>query len=196
MKLIIKQRGKKGIRLWFPNRILFSKVAYRAFCRSMVKSHEKMEAREADPQNPDGLKWQEESQEANKTSEEVKARVNRQVRIRIIKTMEASGIRETIREEVREAVDADGIRETIRKEVRKSVRDGVASRKMEWKRELEDTRKRSARQGFDFGSFLADLPDEKIKDVMGVFRRMRKDHPGVPLIDVQSADGDRVLIKL
>lgn len=149
MKLIVKQKGKRGIRLWFPNRLLFSKTAFKIFRRSAAGTREKMEnqlpedgqlVEEEEILTP-GLKWAMELKEHKKA-------------------LEASG--------------ADDIEDSIREEIVESDHG----------------------QGFDFQAFMASLPDEKVDQVMRIFRNMRKDHPGVPLVDVHSSDGDRVLIQL
>jgi hypothetical protein len=49
---------------------------------------------------------------------------------------------------------------------------------------------------FSYKGFLGHLPEDKMKDAMRIFRQMRKDFPGVPLVDVQSSDGTYVLVEL
>ncbi|HPX93779.1 MAG TPA: hypothetical protein PK646_05915 [Bacillota bacterium] len=197
MKLIIKQQGKRGIRLWFPNRMIFSKMAFKIYKRSLAKDRRKAESGEIKSDKLDdfdspAVKKQDQMGAAG----EVEKTVSREIRTHVIETIDADGIKETVRQEVREAVDANGIRETIRKEIRESIRDGNPSRRMEWRREVIDTKKEASEKSSGFEQFISGLPDEKIGEVMKIFRRMKKDYPGVPLVDVRSSEGDRVLIQL
>ncbi|NLB50651.1 MAG: hypothetical protein GX809_03605 [Clostridiaceae bacterium] len=196
MKLIIKQEGKRGIRLWFPNRLIFSKTAFKIFKRSLAKNRRKAESEAIKPDSLEGFDLPAAGQQDQETAEEAEKTISRQIRSHVIETVDAQGIKETIRQEVREAVDANGIKETIRKEIRESIRNGTPSRSMEWKREVIDTRRKASEQSSSFEQLISGLPDEKIGEVMKIFRRMRKDHPGVPLVDVRSSEGDRVLIQL
>ncbi len=196
MKLIIKQEGKRGIRFWFPTRLIFSKTAFKIYRRSMAKNRRKAESGEINPDSLEGFELPSAGKQDQGIAGEVENTVSRQVRTHVIETIDANGIKETIRQEVKEAVDANGIKETIRKEVRESIRNGAPSRTMEWKREVIDTRRKASGQSSGFEQFISGLPDKKIGEVMRIFRRMRKDHPGVPLVDVRSSDGDRVLIQL
>lgn len=142
MKLIVKQKGRRGIRLWFPTRLIFSRTAFKIFRRSLAKS-QKM------PETP---------AHALEDAEE------------------DLDYRQLLMEEETAA-------QTAGTEPADTMVEGVGER--------EETGK-----GFDFGTFMAELPDEQVDQVLGLFRRMKKDHPGVPLVEVQSADGDRVLIQL
>jgi hypothetical protein len=196
MKLIIKQEGKRGIRLWFPNRLIFSKTAFKIFKRSLAKNRRKVENEEIKPDSLEGFDLPAAGQQDQDNAEEAEKTISRQIRSHVIETVDAQGIKETIRQEVREAVDANGIKETIRKEIRESIRNGAPSRSMEWRREVIDTKRKASEQSSGFDQLISGLPDEKIGEVMKIFRRMRKDHPGVPLVDVRSSEGDRVLIQL
>lgn len=123
MRIIIKEKGKRGIRLWFPTRIIFSNTAARILSRKTRKA-----ARGAD-------------------------------------TGEEAGVKDLIREAMEEDwnfVDEEAF-------------DG---------------------HPFSGGNFLANLPEDKMKEAMRLLRRMKIDHPGVPLVDVESSDGERVLIHL
>lgn len=135
MKLIIKQKGKIGIRLWLPNRLLFSKTSFNIFRRSLAKSEEMPEIPSPDAEDQE----------------------------------EVLDYRQLLAEE--------------------SSGQGAGS-------ELAEVEEEDSGKGFDFQAFMANLPDEKVDQVIGIIRNMKKDHPGVPLVDVHSADGDRVLIQL
>ena len=137
MKLIIKQEGKRGIRFWFPTRLIFSKTAFKVFRRSLEKSAE-MENSQA----PESEDWEEVT-------------------------------------DYRQLLD-DGVDEETPMALECEEKDAAAE---------------NSRGGFDFEAFMANLPDEKIDQILKIFHRMRKDHPGVPLVDVRSAEGDRVLIQ-
>ena len=123
MKIIIKEEGKKGIRLWLPNRMIFSTTAAKIFARKAREARKKMEIEE-----------------------------------------------EAIHDLIPETVDCQET-ETM---------DEAASGKS---------------YGFK-DHYLANLPEDKLKEAMKIMRRMKKDHPGVPLVDVEAADGTRVLIQL
>ncbi|NLB27841.1 MAG: hypothetical protein GX819_02695 [Clostridiaceae bacterium] len=179
MKLIIKQEGKRGIRFWFPTRLIFSKTAFKIYRRSMAKNRRKAESGEINPDSLEGFELPSAGKQDQGIAGEVENTDSRQAWTHVIET-----------------IDANGIKETIRKEVRESIRNGAPSRTMEWKREVIDTRRKASGQSSGFEQFISGLPDKKIGEVMRIFRRMRKDHPGVPLVDVRSSDGDRVLIQL
>lgn len=110
MKIIIKEKGKGAIRLWFPNALIFSNVAAKIATRQLKK----------------------------KVSEN------------------------------------DG--------------EGITSIEIECERKEDKT--------FSYKSFVGNIPEDKIKDAMRIFRNMRKDFPGIPLIEVHAADGTRVLVKI
>ena len=110
MKIIIKEKGKGAIRLWFPNALIFSNVAAKIATRQLKK----------------------------KVSEN------------------------------------DG--------------EGITSIEIECERKEDKT--------FSYKSFVGNIPEDKIKDAMRIFRNMRKDFPGIPLIEVHAADGTRVLVKM
>lgn len=44
--------------------------------------------------------------------------------------------------------------------------------------------------------FLGNVSERNLEDALSALKMMRKYHPGVPLVDIETADGDRVLIKL
>ncbi|NLA82409.1 MAG: hypothetical protein GX849_06250, partial [Clostridiaceae bacterium] len=45
-------------------------------------------------------------------------------------------------------------------------------------------------------NFFANIPVDKLNEAMVILRQMKKNHPGVPLLDVLAADGTKVLIQL
>ncbi len=149
MKLIVKQKGKRGIRLWFPNRLLFSKTALKIFRRSLADRLEKEEVLQ------DGQDTLEDSQE-----------------IMTPGLKWATDLKE--HKKAMEGKDPEEIKELIRHEVKSMDRHS----------------------GFDFNSFMANLPDEKLNELKDLLCNMKKDHPGLPLVDVHAADGTRVLIQL
>ena len=124
MRIIIKEKGKRGIRLWFPTRMIFSNTAARILSRKTRKA-----ARGADERGKNGL---------------------------------GDLIREAMEGEDWNFVDEEAF-------------DG---------------------HPFSGGNFWANVPEDKMKEAMRLLRRMKIDHPGVPLVDVESSDGERVLIHL
>lgn len=95
--------------------------------------------------------------------------------------------RKAIRDRIKADTGLEGLGDRIRQEVHGSLEKGLE--------DLPDKEKDLARPAFDLGDLFSKLPADKAREAMRVLRKMKKTHPGVPLVDVVTADGDRVLIK-
>lgn len=145
MKIMIKVSGKVGIRLWLPNRLVFSNTAARLMARSAEDEDER----------------------------DKEACVKRK--------------RKAIRDKIKADSGLGDLGDRIRKEVHESLEKELE--------DLPDKEKDLAQPSFDLGDLFSKLPEDKAREAMRVLRKMKKTHPGVPLVDVVTADGDRVLIK-
>ncbi len=122
MRIIIKTKGKIGIRLWLPNRMILSKTVAKMLVR---------QAREAS------------------------------------------------QEETEEEVYQDLVLEDLDLE------------------DLDPMEEDFCEDDPNCGSnFFANIPVDKLNEAMIILRQMKKNHPGVPLLDVLAADGTKVLIQL
>lgn len=48
----------------------------------------------------------------------------------------------------------------------------------------------------DIGRLNHLVPEEKLDDALKALRNMKRNHPGIPLVEAKSADGDYVLISM
>lgn len=100
------------------------------------------------------------------------------------KDLDKDGLRKQILDEI----NPEEIRESIRMEIHEDLEEELDS--------LPDEEREKAERLFSKGSFFPDIPPEAAVEAVRILRKMKKDHPGVPLVDVQAADGTEVLIKL
>ncbi|HZK28948.1 MAG TPA: hypothetical protein VFD19_01880 [Clostridia bacterium] len=218
MKIIIKEKGKKwGIRLWFPTWMLFSKTSARLVMRSMNRSAKKTETIASkvkenvlEEVNRERIK-ETILKEVDKTISA--GTIASKVKENVLDEVNSERIRGTIRAKVSQAIrgelvdktieptDEDSVGQCLDEDPEKTVElveeDPVSECASE-KREKTKNKKPwdKSKSSFPFGQMLTNLPEEKVFEAMRILRGMRKNHPGVPLVDVRSANGDRVLIKL
>lgn len=101
---------------------------------------------------------------------------------------EENADKDSLREQILDEINPEEIRESIRKEIREDLREELDC--------LPDEESEKTERLFSKGSFFPDIPPDAAVEAVRILRQMKKDHPGVPLVDVQAADGTEVLIKL
>ena len=213
MKIIIKPNEQRfAIRLWFPTRMLFSKTTARIVIRSMKRSAKQTETivskvKENVLEDVDTVRIADTIRTevdnaisaeiiANKVKEDIlnkvnSARINETIRAKVDKA-----IGEKLDDVIIEPIDGDPGSEYADEDLGEAAKSFDEDQDDDSDKTINKKPWKKSKSNFSLEQMLTHLPEEKVIEAMRVLRRMKKDHPGVPLVDVRSAEGDRVLIKL